>query len=300
MKNLRIIALVLLVTLALTGCGQNNKKPEVSLEDAKANVVKLISDTKFDELTEEERNAVSDIQKEYMAKIEKAKTLEEADKLAKAYEKDIKDAVADKSRVPDTDVTQEEVKEEVSDKSNTSSNTSNTSTSNKNTSTSTSNKNGSSSTSSSGSTSTSKPVSSSSSSGSTSSGNTSSNTGSNNGSASNSGGSNTGGSGNNAANTQPKERTVTVTVPVRGPQYTNYWIKDKNKNVIWEGKTYAEQQEYLMNLPDEQFDGASFGSGPKSDIVGYKTYVLTESEFNQTNWAKNPEAYPDVTITWND
>ena len=53
-KNLKIIALVLLVTLALTGCGGSNKEPEVSLEDAKANVVKLISDTKFDELTEEE------------------------------------------------------------------------------------------------------------------------------------------------------------------------------------------------------------------------------------------------------
>lgn len=286
-KNLKIIALVLLVTLALTGCGGSNKEPEVSLEDAKANVVKLISDTKFDELTEEERNTVSDIQKEYMAKIEKAKTLEEADKLAKAYEKDIKDAVADKSRVPDTDVTKEEVKEEVkeetSDKSNTSSNTSNTSTSNKNTSTSTSNKNGSSSTSSSSSTSTSKPASSSSS--------------SSNGSASNSGGSNTGGSGNNAASTQPKERTVTVTVPVRGPQYTNYWIKDENDNIIFETK---DAQEWLAKLDDPNFiEGDTYGSGPKSDIVGYKTYVLTESEFNQTNWAKNPEAYPDVTVTWN-
>ena len=53
MKNLKIIALVLLVTLALIGCGGSNKEPEVSLEDVKANVVKLISDTKFDELTEE-------------------------------------------------------------------------------------------------------------------------------------------------------------------------------------------------------------------------------------------------------
>ena len=39
---------------------------------------------------------------------------------AKAYEKDIKAAVADKSRVPDTDVTKEEVKEESKEEEKTS------------------------------------------------------------------------------------------------------------------------------------------------------------------------------------
>lgn len=275
MKNLKIIALVLLVILALTGCGGSNKEPEISLDDAKANVVKLISDTKFDELTEEEKNAVSDIQKEYMAKIEKAKTLEEADKLAKAYEKDIKDAVADKS--------------------NTSSNTSNTSTSNKNTSTSTSNKNGSSSTSSSySSASTSKP----SNSGSSSSGSSSSGSSSNSGSTSNSG-SNTSGSGNDAANTQPKERTVTIKAPIYGPQYTYYWMKDENKNIIFETK---DPDEFNAKLNDPNFNThvAFWGSGGKQDIIGYDTYVLTESEYNQTDLAKNPSAYPDTTVTWND
>lgn len=270
MKNLKIIALVLLGTLALTGCGGSNKEPEVSLDDAKANVVKLISDTKFDELTEEERNAVSDIQKEYMAKIEKAKTLEEAEKLAKAYEKEIKDAVADKS--------------------NTSSNTSNTSTSNKNTSTSTSNKNGNSSTSSSSSTSTSKPANS---------GSSSSGSSSNGGSTSNSGSSNTSGSGNNAANTQPKERTVTIKAPIYGPQYTYYWMKDENKNIIFETK---DPDEFNAKLNDPNFNTqvAFWGSGGKQDIIGYDTYVLTESEYNQTDLAKNPSAYPDTTVTWND
>lgn len=271
MKNLKIIALVLLVTLALTGCGGSNKETEVSLEDAKANVVKLISETKFDELTEEERNAVSDIQKEYMAKIEKAKTLKEAEKLAKAYEKEIKDAVADKS--------------------NTSSKTSNTSTSNKNTSTSTSKKNGSSSTSSSSSTSTSKP---------SNSGPSSSGSSSNRGSTSNSGSSNTSGSGNNAANSQPKERTVTIKAPIYGPQYTNYWIKDGYTNeLLFETKDPVAYDNKCLEYASVGRN-INYGSGGKSDIIGYETYVLTESEFNQTNWSKNPSAYPEVTITWND
>ncbi|MDD6881940.1 MAG: hypothetical protein PUE18_10265, partial [Firmicutes bacterium] len=274
-KNLKIIALVLLVTLALTGCGESNKEPEVSLEDAKANVVKLISDTKFDELTEEERNTVSDIQKEYMAKIEKAKTLEEADKLAKAYEKDIKVAVADKSRVPDTDVTKEEVKEESSDKNDTSSKTSNTSTSNKNTSASTSNKNGSSSASSSSSAGTSKP----SGGGSSSSSGSSSGSSSNDGSASNSGNSNAGNSGNDTASTQPKERTVTIKAPIYGPQYTYYWMKDANKNIIFETK---DPDEFNAKLNDPNFNTqvAFWGSGGKSDIVGYRESTYTESEYN--------------------
>ena len=29
------------------------------------------------------------------------------------------------------------------------------------------------------------------------------------------------------------------------------------------------------NLPDDQFEGATYGSGGKSDIVGYETYVMT-------------------------
>lgn len=267
MKNLRIIALVLLVTLALIGCGGSNKEPEVSLEDAKANVVKLISDTKFDELTEEERNAVSYIQKEYMAKIEKAKTLEEAEKLAKAYEKEIKDAVADKS--------------------NTSSNTSNTSTSNKNTSTSTSNKNGSSSTSSSGSTSTSKPAGG---------GSSSSGSSSNGGSTSNSG-STTSGSGNNAANTQPKERTVTIKAPIYGPQYTNYWIKDGYTNeLLFETKDPVAYDNKCLEYASVGRN-INYGSGGKSDIIGYETYTMTESEYKDSYWYECPD--PNATVTWN-
>lgn len=270
MKNLKIIALVLLVTLALTGCGGSNKEPEISLEDAKANVVKLISDTKFDELTEEERNTVSDIQKEYMAKIEKAKTLEEADKLAKAYEKEIKDAVADKS--------------------NTSSNTSNTSGSNKNTSTSTSNKNGSSSTSPSSSTSTSKP---------SNSGSSSSGSSSNSGSTSNSGSSTTGGSGNDTASTQPKERTVTIKAPIYGPQYTYYWMKDENKNIIFETK---DPDEFNAKLNDPNFNTqvAFWGSGGKSDIIGYRESTYTESEYNEMLKDSDIGTRTDLIITWND
>ena len=272
-KNLMIIALVLLVTLALTGCGGSKKEPGVSLEDAKANVVKLISDTKFDELTEEERNTVSDIQKEYMAKIEKAKTIEEADKLAKAYEKDIKAAVADKSRVPDTDVTKEEVKEESSDKNDTSSKTSNTSTSNKNTSTSTS-----------------KPSNSSSS---------SSGSSSNDGSASNSGNSTTGSSGNDTANTQPKERTVTIKAPIYGPQYTNYWIKDGvTKELLFETKDpVAWEKELDRYATDPNLPPVDYGSGGKSDIVGYETYTMTESEYKDSYWYECPD--PNATVTWN-
>jgi len=94
----------------------------------------------------------------------------------------------------------------------------------------------------------------------------------------------------------PAEKTVII----KDPKYSVdrvYWIKD-GAAYVWTGTSYAAQQDYLENLPNDIYARATDGSCspsslPESErqkyITGYAVYEMTESEYKDSAWISDPD-----------
>ncbi|MDD6880599.1 MAG: hypothetical protein PUE18_03390 [Firmicutes bacterium] len=103
---------------------------------------------------------------------------------------------------------------------------------------------------------------------------------------------------NSSTTAQTKERTVTVKTPIYGPQYTDYWIKDDDKVIIFETKDPNQWNEKLDEYANQGVL-TFYGSEGKSDIIGYNTYVYTESEYYEVLEDSDLGSRKDVIVVWN-
>jgi len=94
-----------------------------------------------------------------------------------------------------------------------------------------------------------------------------------------------------------RERVATVTVP----EYyagTVYWIRDAEDNVIWKGTDAQELDSKLKECWGNGMQISYGGNDPNVNIItGYKTFILTETEFKDEELDKGVD--DTWTITWN-
>ena len=224
------------------------------------------------------------MQKEYSNKISNASSKEEADKLKAEYDKKVNEATSGKVNTSE----KEDVKNETTSSKPNSNNTS-TKSSSGNTQNNTSGKNDSVA---------SKPSTGNNNTGATSKPNDTS--GSSNTTPPQTGGNtNTGSSNNNTGTTtkpeEPKERTVTVKVPMY--QYISVyqiWNGSQTK-LLFETEDGSEFNAKVIEYTEAGIPNTQKTNVQKEILIGYKEYTLTESDYYESNFSTRD----DVIVTWN-
>ena len=97
-------------------------------------------------------------------------------------------------------------------------------------------------------------------------------------------------SGNHSDNTaSPKIR---VKVPVYGPQYREYWIKDKSGKVVLSTSDVEEYDKKCMEYWNKG-EEITYGSSSKQDIIDYEIYLMTQEEYENSKMYNDPECIVD-------
>ena len=85
---------------------------------------------------------------------------------------------------------------------------------------------------------------------------------------------------------------IRVKVPVYGPQYREYWIKDKSGKLVISTSDVEEYDQKCLEYWNKG-EEITYGSSSKQDIIDYEIYLMTQEEYENSKMYNDPECIVD-------